>query len=634
MDSSAETTEGERTAAAGPAITPSSRPRVSRHVGRLLVAVAMTALVTLVIITITGGFLLHAGPLHLSAHNWRGPLVIALAALGAAVALSDRAGLVEAAAESWSFIDEHALAFAVVLAAATAGIGIGYGTYSASSSDASGYVSEAALIASARLSSDEPLARAVAWRNATWAFSPLGYRPGTDDGELVPTYPAGLPLVMAPFRLVGGELAAYLVVPLLGAIAVLATYGIGVRLHSRHAGVAAAVLLATSPILLFQIVQPMSDVPVTTWWTIALLFALSPIPNAPLAAGGAAGLAVLTRPNLLPVAAVIAMATMNPPRSRRSAASASTTQPLESVERRLRPDRLIAFIAGITPAIGAQLLMQWRLYGGPVASGYGAASELYSFGNVAPNVTGYARRLVEGEAPALLLLAAAGVVASIMRSRDRESPRLKPLLVLTMLASLIVVASYLPYGVFAEWSYLRFLLPAFPLFFVLIGTVLVTALLRLPLWGRAGVFLSVLAAAGSFNVVRAEQEQAFNMHRYESRYRFAGRYLASALPSRSVIIAVQESGSARYYTTHPILRWDQLDVDLDTAMAALRARGWRPVFLVEDWERSDVVKKYPRAANAQLDWPPRAEFGDDTRVFLYDPLDRADRPRWHVDRVH
>ena len=635
MDAAAETTEGERTAAAGSAITPSPGQHVSRRIACLLVAVAITALVILVIITITGGFLVDAGPLRLSAHNWRTPLVIAIAAL-AAGALSGRAALAEAAADGWQFIDEHALAFAVAVAAATTGIGIGYGTYAASSSDASGYVSEAGLIASAQLSTDEPLARTVPWRNATWAFSPLGYRPGTDRGELVPTYPAGLPLVMAPFRLLGGDIAAYLVVPLLGAIAVLATYGIGARLHSRHAGLIAAVLLATSPIVLFQIVQPMSDVPVTAWWTTALLFALLPDTNAPLAAGGAAGLAILTRPNLLPVAAVVALATMNFPRGGRpDAPTAPTTQAQAGVERRLRPDRLIAFAAGITPAIGAQLLMQWRLFGNPFASGYGTVSELYSFGNIAPNLTGYARRLIQSETPALLLLmAGALLLLAFTRRRVSDALRLKQILVLATLASAIVFASYLPYGVFTEWSYLRFLLPAFPLLFVLIGAVSTAALLPLPTYLRAALFFCALAVAGSFNVLHAQREQAFNMRRYESRYRFAGRYLASALPSRAVVVTVQESGSARYYTNHPILRWDQLDVDLDSAIAALRANGWRPVVLVEDWERPDLMKKHPRAVSARLDWSPRAEFGDETRVFLYDPLDRTSPPRWQTDRVH
>src|SRR4029453_11381550 len=154
---------------------------------------------------------------------------------------------------------------------------------------------------------------------------------------------AGLPLVMTPFRLLGGELATYFAVPLLGAIAVLATFYVGARLHSRYAGLAAAALAPTSPILLFQIVQPMSDVPATAWWAVALVFALIPVPSAPLAAGGAAGLAILTRPNLLPFAIVIALATMNFPRPR-SSASPPSDQAETFHEQRLRPDRLVGFI--------------------------------------------------------------------------------------------------------------------------------------------------------------------------------------------------------------------------------------------------------------------------------------------------
>ncbi len=594
-----------------------------RHrAARLLVAVATTALVVLVIVTITGGFLIHLGPLRLSAHNWRAPLLIAVAT-AAAAARYGRSAVAEAADASWSFIDNHAAAVAVVLAAATAGIGIGYGTYSASSSDASGYVSEAALIASARLSTDEPLARTVAWRNATWTFSPLGYRPGAAPGELVPTYPAGLPLVMTPLRLLGGELATYFAVPLLGAVAVLATYYVGARLHSRYAGLAAAVLVATSPILLFQIVQPMSDVPATAWWALAMVFALLPVPSAPLAAGGAAGLAILTRPNLLPLAIVIALATNE---------SFGSFGSFVSFVVRSR-HRLLGFAAGITPAIGALLLMQWRLFASPLASGYGAATDLYSLANIAPNLAAYSRRLVQGEMAALVTSLAAVIILIVTRRTSGASLPKRPV-VLATLAFLIAGLSYLPYGVFAEWSYLRFLLPAFPLVFVAIGSLLTAALMRLPTTIRAPLLLCTLAAVGSFNVVRAEREQAFNMRRYESRYRLAGRYLDAALPSRAVIVAVQESGSARYYTSRPILRWDWLDADLDTALAALRARGWHPVFAVEDWERPDLMRKHPASANARLDWRPRAEFGDEVRVFLYDPIDRIAPPRWDADRVH
>jgi hypothetical protein len=606
VDTSAETAEGKRTAPANPAVVRS-----------LASAAGIAALVVLIIISITGGFTINAGLLHLSAHNWRGPLAIALVALVAA-ACSGRAAFAEAAVANWQFIDDHAFALAIVLAAATAGAGIAYGTYSASSSDASGYVSQSRLLASARLATDEPLARAVAWPNATWAFSPLGYRPGTEPGELVPTYPAGLPLVMAAVRLPAGELAAYLVVPFLGAIAVLATYGIGTRLHSRIAGLAAALLLATSPILLFQIVQPMSDVAVTAWWAVAMLFALSPLPNGAFAAGAASGLAVLTRPNLLPLAAVVALAATNWPRGRD--------------ERRRRLARVVGFTAGITPAVGAQLLMQWRLYGSPLASGYRAARDLYALGNVWANAADYAQRLVHGEGPALGLAALA--VLLIARGRREPLLLLKRPLILAMVAFAIVVASYLPYAVFAEWSYLRFLLPAFPLLFVLIASLLVDALLQLPSPIRATALLCALAVAASINVVRAEDEQAFNMRRYESRYRLAGLYLASALPPNAVVVTSQESGSTRYYANVPILRWDQLDVDLDTAIAALRAMRRYPVLLIEDWEVPQLAKRYQRSVNARLDWAARAEFGDETRVFLYDPGDRAVRRLWRADRVH
>ena len=600
---------------------------------RALVALGISALIVLVIVLITGGFTLAALPLHLSAHNPRGPALIAIFAFVAAGALN-RAAFHDALAASWTFLDQHAPALAIVIASAAAGAGVAYGTGAASSADASGYVSESRLIASGQLATDEPLARAVAWPNATWAFSPFGYRPGSEPGELVPTYPAGLPLAMASVRLIAGELAVYFVVPLLGAIGVLATYGVGARLHSRIAGLIAAFLLATSPIVLFQIVQPMSDVPVTAWWAVALLFALLPLPGAPLAAGAASGLAILTRPNLMPLALVVALAAANIPRLRRTDYDAASARQAAPLERRRRLDRLIPFAAGITPAVGAQFLMQWRLYGSPLASGYGSAGDLYALHTIVPNAIGYTRRLMHGEGPALALGIAALIILTVIRRRAADTPPLERPIVLAAIAFGIVAASYLPYATFAEWSYLRFLLPAFPLLFVVSGALLVNAVLRLPPQARATTLLCVLAIAGSFNVVRAQGEQAFAMQRYESRYRFAGRYLAAALPSNGVIVTVQESGSARYYTNLPIVRWDQLDVDLDTAIAALRALRRHPVLLVEDWEAPQLAKKYPRSVTARLDWQPTAEFGEETRVFLYDPSDGDSHRRFRADRVH
>jgi len=97
---------------------------------------------------------------------------------------------------------------------------------------------------------------------------------------------------------------------------------------------------------------------------------------------------------------------------------------------------------------------------------------------------------------------------------------------------------------------------------------------------------------------------------------------------------VQESGSARYYAHVPIVRWDLLGADLDGTVAALRALGRHPVFLIEDWETPDFTSRFKASPMATLDWAPRADIGDETRALLFDPVDRdksGDRP---IDRVH
>jgi hypothetical protein len=193
--------------------------------------------------------------------------------------------------------------------------------------------------------------------------------------------------------------------------------------------------------------------------------------------------------------------------------------------------------------------------------------------------------------------------------------------------------------VFPDWSYLRFLLPAFPFAFVLVGALTVNAAARLPAPSRGLLLLMAGTFVCSQNVVQAEREQAFNLRLFEARYRDAGKYLRSALPANAVIITSQESGSANHYTALPIVRWDLLNIDFDSALAALRTRDRYPVVLIEDWELRAFRSKFSRSPDAQLDWPARAELGDSTRVLLFDPADRTERRRAlptaiQTDRVH
>ena len=80
------------------------------------------------------------------------------------------------------------------------------------------------------------------------------------------------------------------------------------RLRSHRAvtlSVVAAALLASSPPLLNQVRHaPMSDIVASTWWTLALLLVPRASRMSALLTGLAAGLAILTRPNLVPLAVV------------------------------------------------------------------------------------------------------------------------------------------------------------------------------------------------------------------------------------------------------------------------------------------------------------------------------------------
>ena len=110
----------------------------------------------------------------------------------------------------------------------------------------------------------ESLASLTGWPDTV--FVPLGYTPAPEGGAIVPVYPAGLPLLMALFTVCGwARRAAYYVVPLLGLLSVLLTYWCGRLVGGRSTAALAAAAWAANPVLLCQLMQPMSDVPAATW---------------------------------------------------------------------------------------------------------------------------------------------------------------------------------------------------------------------------------------------------------------------------------------------------------------------------------------------------------------------------------
>src|SRR5206468_11335610 len=129
-----------------------------------------------------------------------------------------------------------------------------YGAFVASGADAYGYVSQALLWAHGRVVLPDPLASLEPVHGR--AVAPLGYQLAQTPGAIVPTYPPGLPLIMAAAQMTAGPAAVFWVVPLLAGVVVSLTYVLGERTTDRQAAWLACMLTASSPIFLFLAFEP------------------------------------------------------------------------------------------------------------------------------------------------------------------------------------------------------------------------------------------------------------------------------------------------------------------------------------------------------------------------------------------
>jgi len=484
---------------------------------------------------------------------------------------------------------------AAALAAGTMIAGLHWGTFAVGGSDSYCYAHQAERWASGRLHVTEPLALRAPWPLAAETFAPAGHIVSpTTRGATAPICPAGLSLVMAVFQLVGGRQAIFLVVPVMGALLVWSTFLVGRRINAR-VGVCAALVTSCSPVFLFQLMQPMSDVPAAAWWTLAAAFALGDRRRDVLCAGLAGSAAILTRPNLLPLGIVIGLFLLARP-----------GPPLRD-----RYSDAAVFALGCIPGCLATGAIQHSLYGSPFGSGYGSLSALFSTSHIGPNATRYARWYLETGTPVTLL----AMIAPLM---------VRPRAVVWLLAALAVVnvACYLPYVVFEDWWYLRFLLPALPLVAILMVATIDACAARVSPRTAGIVTAAVTLAVAVGLVYEARTRQVFRLAQLESRYVRAGGYVARRLPSNALVVTALESGSVRYYSGRPTLVWDMLDPAwLDRALVFVRAQGYEPFLLFERFEEQPFRERFTSSALGRLDWPPMAEIAG--RVRIYRPDDRA-----------
>jgi hypothetical protein len=561
---------------------------IRQRLGTALAAASAFAAAWTAVVLLSGGVTIHTAVSVIASRGPLRPLAIAVVLGGAAWALLGTRHSLRILRDVAGYPDHTAVRVAMVTTACTLVVSIAWNTRAAGGSDSSCYVLQAEAFAHGRATLSSPLAAAPPIVPPV-ALAPTGFVPSAAPPYgAVPICAPGLALVMVPAFFVSRD-AVFLIVAGFAALAVWCTFLLGRALHGDVAGACAAVLLACSPIFLYQSVQPMSDVPATAMWLAALV--LLGTSSRAFAAGICASMAVLMRPNM----ALIVL-------------------PLFA----LRPSSWLRFGAAGVPALAVMLALNAARYGSPLSSGYGDTGVLFSAAHILPNLARYPRWLFDTHTPFVAL----AVIAPFLPWR-REQRRL---VFVAAAAIVLTIATYLAYTVFDDWWYIRFLLPALPAVLVFAIVVAVRAGERFapgrPRLTIAGISVVTIVLSGWFLHV-ARTRAAFDLVTLESRFRVAGEYAGRALTDEAIVLAVQQSGSVRYYGGRGTLAWDGIPPErLDATIAALEKAGRRVFLVLEEGEEGRFRARFARQQAGGLDWPPFAEVPGPPRVRFYDPRQR------------
>ena len=509
-------------------------------------------------------------------------------------------------------VDHITQVLAFLALSATLVVGVRYGTLAVGSPESTCAVGQARMFVDGQRSLPSPLPDQRFAADLSGMLVPSGFVAMTDGSDRsVPGCPAGLSFAMSGAMRLGGDPAVFLLVPLFGVLAVWSTYLLGRTIAGPWAGVAGAALLMCSPLFMYGVIQPISDVPAAALWVASLAAAVSAGDGSAafrfkraIGAGLLAGLAIMVRPHLFPLVAVPIMfvsSVWQQDRGRKQGEEVS------------RPRLITAAVMGLLPGVAAVTWLQWRIYGSAFGSAATAADSVVGLAQAAANMAWY---------PWLLGILHTPVLAVAFLAPFVEGHNYRRIWLLLGFA-LAVWGLELPYGSVIEWQQTRALLPALPVLIVLSVAAAWSLAGRLRSAWRPVALLAVLALVGGWWIHNASERGIFRAKAIERKYREVGRYAATKLPPDVVVLAVLPGGSIRHYAETPALTWSAIPGDrLDALLDDLRARGYTPLIALDVSEREAFRKRFARHTTlADLDWPARTTIGRD--ISVYDPADRA-----------
>lgn len=443
---------------------------------------------------------------------------------------------------------------------------IGYGWFLrqhtspyAGGADSSGYLNSAALLRAGRLTTTaRTLAGHAAGDFGLNAHLPLGFTSRAGTNRMEPSYPIGLPLHLVAFSCLVGLDWAVIPLNICSALAGGALFYLLARRLDLPPSLALAgvVILLLCPLYLFAALQPMSDLLALVWSLAALYAALRVRAGRgwAVACGVAVACAVLVRPTNLLLVVPVGLALGLAWRS------------------------WLGVVLGGLP--GALLLVGYNraIYGSPFATGYGEVWFSFSREFVLPNL-GFFARWIPGLLSPVVLVALAAPFLPAARRREY--------LVLGSWAGLLVGFYACYYHSGEAWWYLRFILPAFPVF--ILAALTVWHALNFP--GRRVIGLLLLATGLAWEAGQTRRLELLNSKAGEATYPDAAAWARTHLPADATIFCMQVSGAFYYGTDYLLVRWDQVPPGEMARLFQVLREQHRPVYAVlYDFEEPDAKR--------------------------------------------
>jgi hypothetical protein len=422
----------------------------------------------------------------------------------------------------------------------------------ASSSDSSGYFNNARLLGRGEFFTPIrmlPGYPATQFGYAT--FQPLGFQIQPNAGRMAPTYPIGLPLhLLAASWIVGWDHAAVMV----NLLAVFASGGFlwamarWLDLPMILAAIGVFWLLAC-PLFLFSALQPMSDL-LALAWSLAVLYTALQARDKwrwGIICGLATGFAVLVRPTnaLLLVPIILAVG--------------------------FRWKTLVAIAVAGLPAATVLTIYNWRVYGSPLATGYGDISAIFGPSFMRHNLAHFAYWIPALLSPAIFL---ALLVPFFPQTRKRGY--------ITLAGWFFALTAFYTFYYHAgeTWWYLRFILSIFPALILLaLSSISAGArALRLRPASIAVVMSCILSIVAWQEITKTKQFEIMTLARGEKNYPDAAHWAQMNIPANSAIFCMQVSGAFFYYSDFLLVRWDQIEPAQHDRLLNVIAEQKRPVY--------------------------------------------------------